>query len=74
MFSKTMDMDCPLESHNFIVCISISEMLIQKIKLWDSSEQFISIVLENVKMNISLSDASFKFTPPKGVDIFDQRE
>ena len=53
--------------------ITISEMLIYKIKLWDSSEQFISIVLENVKMNISLSDASFNFTPPKGVDIFDQR-
>jgi outer membrane lipoprotein carrier protein len=54
--------------------ITISEMLIHKIKLWDSSEQFISIVLENVEMNISLPDSSFKFTPPKEVDIFDQRK
>ena len=53
--------------------ITISEMLIHKIKLWDSSGQSISIVLENVKMNVSLPDASFNFTPPKGVDIFDQR-
>lgn len=54
--------------------ITISEMLIHKIKLWDSSEQFISIVLENVEMNISLPDSSFKYIPPKGVDIFDQRK
>jgi len=53
--------------------ISISEMLIQTIKLLDSSGQSISIVLENTEMNISLSDASFKFIPPKGVDIIDQR-
>ena len=53
--------------------ITISEMLIHKIKLWDSSGQSISIVLENVKMNISLLDSSFKFIPPNGVDIFDQR-
>ncbi len=54
--------------------ISISEMLIHTIKLWDSSGQSISIVLENIEMNISLPDSSFKFIPPKGVDIFDQRE
>jgi len=54
--------------------ISISEMLIHTIKLWDSSGQSISIVLENIEMNISLPDSSFKFTPPRGVDIFDQRE
>jgi len=54
--------------------ITISEMLIHKLKLWDSSGQSISIVLENVKMNISLLDSSFKFIPPKGVDIFDQRK
>ena len=54
--------------------ITILEMLIHKIELWDSSEQSISIVLENTEMNISLSDASFKFIPPKGVDIIDQRE
>ena len=54
--------------------ITISEMLIHKIKLWDPSGQSISIVLENVKMNISLLDSSFKFIPPKGVDIFDQRK
>jgi len=54
--------------------ITISEMLIHKIKLWDSSGQSISIVLENVKMNISLLDSLFKFIPPKGVDIFDQRK
>ena len=53
--------------------ITILEMLIHKIELWDSSEQSISIVLENTEMNISLSDASFKFIPPKGVDIIDQR-
>ncbi len=53
--------------------ITILEMLIHKIKLWDSSEQSISIVLENAEMNISLSDASFKFIPSKGVDIVDQR-
>ena len=54
--------------------ISISEMLIHTIKLWDSSGQSIAIVLENIEMNISLPDSSFKFTSPKGVDIFDQRE
>ena len=54
--------------------ISISEMLIHTIKLWDSSGQSIAIVLENIEMNISLPDSSFKFMPPKGVDIFDQRE
>ncbi|SVB19273.1 uncharacterized protein METZ01_LOCUS172127 [marine metagenome] len=54
--------------------ITISEMLIHKLKLWDSSGQSISIVLDNVKMNISLLDSSFKFIPPKGVDIFDQRK
>ena len=53
--------------------ITILEMLIHKIELWDSSEQSISIVLENTEMNISLSDVSFKFIPPKGVDIIDQR-
>ena len=53
--------------------ITILEMLIHKIELWDSSEQSISIVLENAEMNISLSDASFKFIPSKGVDIVDQR-
>ncbi len=53
--------------------ITILDMLIHKIELWDSSEQSISIVLENTEMNISLSDASFKFIPPKGVDIIDQR-
>jgi len=54
--------------------ISISEMLIHTIKLWDSSGQSIAIVLENIEMNISLPDSSFKFMPPKGVDIIDQRE
>ena len=54
--------------------ISISEMLIHTIKLWDSSGQSISIFFENIEMNISLPDSSFKFMPPKGVDIFDQRE
>jgi len=48
--------------------------LIQTIKLLDSSGQSISIVLENIEINISLPDSSFKLTPPKGVDIFDQRE
>ena len=54
--------------------LSISEMLIHTIKLWDSSGQSISIVLENIEMNISLPDSSFKYIPPKGVDIFDQRK
>ena len=52
--------------------ITVVEMLLTKIKLWDTSCQSIDIRFDNIILNASLSDASFKFSIPKGADVFDQ--
>ena len=52
--------------------ITVVEMLLTKIKLWDASGQSIDIRFDNIILNASLSDASFKFSIPKGADVFDQ--
>ena len=52
--------------------ITVVEMLLTKIKLWDVSGQSIDIRFDNIILNASLSDASFKFSIPKGADVFDQ--
>jgi len=52
--------------------ITVVEMLLTKIKLWDSNGQSIDIRFDNFILNASLSDASFKFSIPKGADVFDQ--
>ena len=52
--------------------ITVVEMLLTKIKLWDTSGQSIDIRFDNIILNASLSDASFKFSIPKGADVFDQ--
>ena len=52
--------------------ITVVEMLLTKIKLWDVSGQSIDIRFDNIILNASLSDASFKFSIPMGADVFDQ--
>ena len=52
--------------------ITVVEMLLTKIKLWDASGQSIDIRFDDIILNASLSDASFKFSIPNGVDVFDQ--
>ena len=52
--------------------ITVVEMLLTKIKLWGISGQSIDIRFDNIILNASLSDASFKFSIPKGADVFDQ--
>ena len=52
--------------------ITVVEMLLTKIKLWGVSGQSIDIRFDNIILNASLSDASFKFSIPKGADVFDQ--
>ena len=52
--------------------ITVVEMLLTKIKLWDASGQSIDIRFDNIILNASLSDASFKFSIPMGADVFDQ--
>ena len=52
--------------------ITVVEMLLTKIKLWDTSGQSIDIRFDIIILNASLSDASFKFSIPKGADVFDQ--
>ena len=54
------------------VKISVVKMHLTKIKLWDTSGQSIDIRFDNFILNASLSDASFKFSIPKGADVFDQ--
>ncbi len=54
------------------VKISVVKMHLTKIKLWDSSGQSIDISFDDIVLNASLSDASFKFSIPKGADVFDQ--
>ena len=62
------------ESKNLFkrVKITIDEMHLTKIKLWDTSEQSIDISFDDIILNASLSDASFEFSTPKGADVFDQ--
>ena len=52
--------------------ITVVEMLLTKIKLWGVSGQSIDIRFDNIILNASLSDVSFKFSIPKGADVFDQ--
>ena len=52
--------------------ITIVEMLLTEIKLWDASGQSIGISFDDVIINAPLADSSFEFSFPKGVDVFDQ--
>ena len=52
--------------------ITLVEMLLTKIKLWDASGQSIDISFDDIVLNAALSDASFKFSIPKDADVFDQ--
>ena len=54
------------------VKITIVEMHLTEIKLWDNSDQSIDISFDDIVLNATLSDASFEFSVPKGADIFDQ--
>ena len=51
--------------------ITIVEMLLTEIKLWDNDGQSIEIIFDNTVLNSTLSDASFEFSIPNGTDIFD---
>lgn len=51
--------------------ITIVEMLLTEIKLWDNDGQSIEIAFDNTVLNSTLSDASFEFSIPNGTDIFD---
>ena len=61
-------------SNNFFkrVKITIVEMHLTEIKLWDTSNQSIDISFDDIVLNATLSDVSFEFSAPKGADIFDQ--
>jgi outer membrane lipoprotein-sorting protein len=52
--------------------ITVVEMLLTEIKLWDASGQSIAIIFDDVILNAPLVDSSFEFSFPKGVDVFDQ--
>ena len=52
--------------------ITVVEMLLTEIKLWDASGQSIVIIFDDVILNAPLVDSSFEFSFPKGVDVFDQ--
>lgn len=52
--------------------ITIVEMLLTEIKLWDASGQSIGIRFDDVILNAPLADSSFEFSIPKGADVFDQ--
>ena len=62
------------ESNNLFtkMKITVVEMLLTEIKLWDASGQSIAIVFDDVILNAPLSDSSFEFSIPKGADVFDQ--
>lgn len=62
------------ESNNLFtkMKITVVEMLLTEIKLWDASGQSIAIVFDDVILNAPLVDSSFEFSFPKGVDVFDQ--
>ena len=54
------------------VKITIVNLHLTKIKLWDTNNQSIDISFNDILLNTSLSDASFEFSVPKGADVFDQ--
>ena len=62
------------ESNNLFtkMKITVVEMLLTEIKLWDASGQSIAIIFDDVILNAPLVDSSFEFSFPKGVDVFDQ--
>ncbi len=62
------------ESNNLFtkMKITIVEMLLTEIKLWDASGQSIGISFDDVILNAPLADSSFEFSIPKGADVFDQ--
>ena len=62
------------ESNNLFtkMKITVVEMLLTEIKLWDASGQSIAIVFDDVILNAPLSDSSFEISVPKGTDVFDQ--
>ncbi len=62
------------ESNNLFtkMKITVVEMLLTEIKLWDASGQSIAIVFDDVILNAPLSDSSFQISVPKGTDVFDQ--
>ena len=62
------------ESNNLFtkMKITVVEMLLTEIKLWDASGQSIAIIFDDVILNAPLSDSSFEISIPKGTDVFDQ--
>ena len=62
------------ESNNLFtkMKITVVEMLLTEIKLWDASGQSISISFDDIIQNAPLADSSFQFSIPKGADVFDQ--
>ena len=62
------------ESNNLFtkMKITVVEMLLTEIKLWDASGQSIGIRFDDVIINTPLADSSFEFSIPKGADVFDQ--
>ena len=62
------------ESNNLFtkMKITVVEMLLTEIKLWDASGQSIAIIFDDVILNAPLSDSSFEISVPKGTDFFDQ--
>jgi outer membrane lipoprotein carrier protein len=62
------------ESNNLFtkMKITVVEMLLTEIKLWDASGQSISISFDDIIQNAPLADSSFEFSIPKGADVFDQ--
>ena len=62
------------ESNNLFtkMKITVVEMLLTEIKLWDASGQSISISFDDIIQNTPLADSSFEFSIPKGADVFDQ--
>ena len=62
------------ESNNLFtkMKITVVEMLLTEIKLWDASGQSIAIIFDDVILNAPLSDSSFEISIPEGTDVFDQ--
>ena len=62
------------ESNNLFtkMKITVVEMLLTEIKLWDASGQSISISFDDIIQNAPLADSSFEFSIPKGADVYDQ--
>ena len=62
------------ESNNLFtkMKITVVEMLLTEIKLWDASGQSIAIIFDDVILNAPLAELSFQISVPKGTDVFDQ--